>query len=214
MAALKRCLLAFLVAGAYARQAPPVPPQTYPVPAAKDESGYELIFDGKTLNGLGGRPKYWRVEDGSLVGEITPETLIKSNTFIIWRGGVTQGLRAEGGVPDLGERQQRHQLPQRRSAQDAAQFAMRGYQADIDGRNRYTGQNYEEKRPPLHRHARPDHPHCARQEGRGAFGTLGEPNDLATFIKNDDWNELPPDRARQHADAYSQRPPDERGDRR
>ena len=24
-------------------------------------------------------------------------------------------------------------------------FAMRGYQADIDGRNRYTGQNYEEK---------------------------------------------------------------------
>jgi hypothetical protein len=24
-------------------------------------------------------------------------------------------------------------------------FAMRGYQADIDGQNRYTGQNYEEK---------------------------------------------------------------------
>ena len=27
------------------------------------------------------------MENGALVGEITPETVIKSNTFIIWQGG-------------------------------------------------------------------------------------------------------------------------------
>jgi hypothetical protein len=68
-------------------QPPPIPPQTYPVPAAGDEVGYEPIFDGKTLNGWEGDPKYWRVENGALVGEVTPETLLKTNSFIIWRGG-------------------------------------------------------------------------------------------------------------------------------
>jgi hypothetical protein len=45
------------------------------------------IFDGKTLNGWEGDANYWRVENGSLVGEITPDKLLKANTFIIWRGG-------------------------------------------------------------------------------------------------------------------------------
>ena len=49
--------------------------QVYPTPGAEDETGFEAIFDGKTLNGWEGDPKYWRVEDGVLVGEVTPETL-------------------------------------------------------------------------------------------------------------------------------------------
>ncbi|MGH8638502.1 MAG: 3-keto-disaccharide hydrolase [Burkholderiales bacterium] len=58
-----------------------------PEPVSGDEPGFQPIFDGKTLSGWEGHPTYWRVEDGSLVGEITPATVIKSNTFIIWRGG-------------------------------------------------------------------------------------------------------------------------------
>src|SRR6187401_3491703 len=52
-----------------------------------EEPGFAEIFDGKTLKGWDGDPTYWRVEDGSMVGEIKPDTVIKSNTFIIWRGG-------------------------------------------------------------------------------------------------------------------------------
>ena len=63
--------------------------QVYPQPAGKDEAGFESIFNGKTLDGWEGDPKYWRVENGCLVGEVTPETLLKQNTFIIWRGGTT-----------------------------------------------------------------------------------------------------------------------------
>jgi hypothetical protein len=58
--------------------------QIYPTPAPNDETGFVSIFNGKTLDGWEGDPKYWRVENGYLVGEVTPETLLKRNTFIIW----------------------------------------------------------------------------------------------------------------------------------
>ena len=52
-----------------------------------EADGFESIFDGKTLTGWKGDPNYWRVENGNLVGEVTPETLLKRNTFIVWQGG-------------------------------------------------------------------------------------------------------------------------------
>ena len=55
-----------------------------PTPVEGDEPGFQPIFDGKTLTGWEGDPKYWRAENGVLIGEITPATVIKSNTFIIW----------------------------------------------------------------------------------------------------------------------------------
>src|SRR4051812_12415921 len=64
--------------------------QTQPTTSTSDEAGFDPIFDGKTLAGWEGDPKYWRVEDGALVGEITPGNEIRQNTFIIWRGGVTK----------------------------------------------------------------------------------------------------------------------------
>ena len=57
------------------------------VSGQKKGDGFVSIFDGKTLKGWEGDPNYWRVENGSLVGEITADKLLKSNTFIIWRGG-------------------------------------------------------------------------------------------------------------------------------
>src|ERR1700710_203514 len=55
--------------------------------AQNSTGGFVQIFDGKTLNGWEGDTTYWRVENGNLVGEITPSTLLKTNSFIIWRGG-------------------------------------------------------------------------------------------------------------------------------
>ena len=52
-----------------------------------DSAGFEPIFDGKTLNGWDGDPAFWRVENGAIVGQSTPENAVKENTFIIWRGG-------------------------------------------------------------------------------------------------------------------------------
>jgi len=78
----RRTFLAALSAAPLAAQY--VPKQSdRPEPATGDEPGFRSMFDGKTLAGWEGDPKYWRVENGALVGEITPETVIKINTFII-----------------------------------------------------------------------------------------------------------------------------------
>src|SRR5262245_46545164 len=121
------------------------PAQSYPAPASGDESGFEPIFDGKTLKGWEGDPKYWRVENGCLVGEVTPETLLKQNSFIIWRGGVTRDfeLRVEYRVSAQGNSGINYRSVQVQATN--APWAMQGYQADIDGAGQWTGQNYEER---------------------------------------------------------------------
>ena len=81
-------LLAALSGVPLAGQQPYVPSQSdRPEPIQGDEAGFQPIFEGKSFKDWEGDPKYWRVEDGCMVGEITPETIVKSNTFIIWRGG-------------------------------------------------------------------------------------------------------------------------------
>jgi hypothetical protein len=133
------------------RQAPGgyVPSQSdRPEAIGGDEPGFTSIFDGRTLNGWEGDPTYWRVENGHMVGEITPATIIKSNTFIIWRGGAPRDfeLKVDFRITlegNSGINYRSTVVPD--PVTPANNFAMRGYQCDIDGRNRFTGNNYEEK---------------------------------------------------------------------
>lgn len=130
-------------------QAPYVPKQSdRPSPVEGDEPGFAPIFDGKTLSGWDGDSKYWRVEQGALVGEITPETLLKSNTFVIWRGGRPKDFELKldyritaGGNSGINYRSEVVPDP----VTPGNRFAMRGYQFDLDGGKRYVGNNYEEK---------------------------------------------------------------------
>ena len=161
--------------------------QVYPTPAGKDEAGFEAIFDGKTLAGWEGDPKYWRVENDCLVGEVTPETLLKQNTFIIWRGGTTRDFELKvdyritpGGNSGINYRSV--ELPN-------TNFAMRGYQSDIDGANKYTGQNYEEKGRTFL--AQRGDMNRVDADGKSRIiGSVGDKDALAEFIKKDDWNEF------------------------
>ena len=113
------------------------------VTAQTKEAGFKQIFDGKTLKGWEGDANYWRVENGSIVGEITADKLLKSNTFIIWRGGETKDfeLKLEYKMSIDGN----SGINYRSEQITEVPFALKGYQADIDGKNRYTGQNYEER---------------------------------------------------------------------
>lgn len=107
------------------------------------EKGFVSIFDGKTLNGWEGDSVYWRVENGSMVGEIVPATVVKRNTFIIWRGGITSDfeLKVDYKISAAGNSGINYRSVELKDLP----FAMKGYQADIDGANKYTGQNYEER---------------------------------------------------------------------
>ena len=144
---IRRSFLAGAIAAAARAQY--VPKQSdRPEALSADEPGFTSIFDGKTLSGWEGDPKYWRVSDGVMTGEITPATLIKSNTFLIWRGGSPRDFELKvdyritsGGNSGINYRSV--VVPD--AVTPSNRFAMRGYQCDIDGQNRYTGNNYEEK---------------------------------------------------------------------
>jgi hypothetical protein len=152
-----------------------------------DDSGFFPIFDGKTLNGWAGDPNYWRVENGELVGEVTPTNLLKVNSFIVWQGGQPTNfeLKVEYRISAKGNSGINYRSSM---ATNFGPWAMKGYQADIDGRNQYTGQNYEEKgrtflalRGQVTREIPNQLPEI--------LGTLGTTNELLSAIKVDDWNE-------------------------
>jgi 3-keto-disaccharide hydrolase len=176
-----------------AQQAEPyVPKQSdRPEPIAADEPGFAPIFDGKTLDGWEGDPKYWRAENGSLVGEITPETVVRSNTFIVWRGGrprdfelkLDYRITADG---NSGVNYRSELIPD--PVTPANQFAMRGYQCDLDGKKRYPGNNYEEKGR-LFLAVRGQVSHVVGGRKPIVLSTFGDPDELATHV-TDDWNAI------------------------
>lgn len=101
------------------------------------------MFDGKTLGGWEGDPAFWRIEQGILIGEITASTPIKTNSFLIWRGGTTADfeLKTDFRITPEGN----SGINYRSEEVPSIPFALKGYQADIDGKNQYTGLNYEER---------------------------------------------------------------------
>ena len=110
----------------------------------KDEKGFVKIFDGKSLDGWIGDSTYWSVENGNLVGIVTPETILKRNSFIIWQGGRPGNfeLKLDYRVSKDGN----SGINYRSEIIEGFPYALRGYQCDIDGANKYTGQNYEEQK--------------------------------------------------------------------
>ena len=190
LAAFIGALSSLRLAAQQAPSEPYVPKQSdRPEPAPGDEPGFQSIFDGKTLDGWEGDPRYWRVENGALVGEVTPETLLKSNTFIIWRGGAPRDfeLKADYRITPGGNSGINYRsvvVPDKVTPEN--KFALRGYQADIDGQNRYTGQNYEEKGR-LFLALRGQMTHVVGGRKPIILSTFGDPKDLAAFITND-WN--------------------------
>ncbi|NJX14303.1 DUF1080 domain-containing protein [Tamlana crocina] len=119
--------------------------------AAKKQGGtnfgneeYVSIFNGKDLKGWRGDPTYWRVENGMLIGEVTPETILKRNSFIIYENQQPENfeLKLEYRITESGN----SGINYRSEIVNGEPFALRGYQCDVDGKNRYTGQNYEERK--------------------------------------------------------------------
>jgi hypothetical protein len=175
-----------------------------PVLAQKKEKGFVQIFDGKTLKGWEGDTKYWRVENGNLVGEITPETLLKTNSFIIWKGGEPGDFELKGSfkITEKGNSGINYRSDQLTDVPNA----LRGYQADIDGANRYTGQNYEERKrttlayrgeivtvnEPADKSPEAFQANLKNNAwlGRKVTGSLGTSDELKTKIKSEDWNEF------------------------
>jgi hypothetical protein len=151
------------------------------------EDGFKNMFDGKTLDGWKGDKMVWRVENGVIIGETTPEHLIKSNTFLIYEKEQPADfeLIAEFKISAEGN----SGIQYRSSSVDSIPFTLKGYQADIDGGNVYTGQNYEERgRGFLAK--RGETASLEKEQQPKITSMIANPDSLKSFIKNGDWNEI------------------------
>lgn len=171
---------------------PAAPPQGQGSRGAQvpdDNSGFEPLFDGKSLAGWEGEPGYWHVEDGTIVGETTAAKPLKQNTFLLWRGG---------GVRDFELKAEFRLTPsansgiQYRSAvvPEVSRWALKGYQADLDGANAYTGMLYEERArgflAPRGQFSR-----MAANKTLKLIADLGDPGALKAFINTGaEWNRI------------------------
>ena len=104
------------------------------------DDGFLSLFNGKDLDGWEGNPRLWRVEDGAITGQTTPDNPTKGNTFLIWRNGTVDDFelrlkyRIDGGNSGVQYR-----------SKEVDPWVIAGYQADIDATGKFTGILYEEK---------------------------------------------------------------------
>ncbi len=195
---------------------PPAPPQgppgggrggmnfTQPSPIDfNDHEGYVSLFDGASLKGWDGNPKFWRVENGAIVGESTPQNP-SGNSYIVYRdveakdftlkfeikvegdGGSGLQYRSKTGLPWLAR------IPDNVTANVGPvnlNWMMTGPQADFWPSRVYTGQFYSENTPMRILAWRGQ-----AVEGFGAtrkrlMGTIADQQVLGAVVKMNDWNQ-------------------------
>jgi hypothetical protein len=149
-----------------------------------EETGFTPLFDGQSLKGWDGDTNIWRVEGGTIVGETTAEKAIKTNTFLIWSGGkpgdfeLKFDYRLTGG--NTGVQYRSVEVPD-------IKYALKGYQGDIDAKQQFSGQIYEERGRGFLA-LRGQAAYVGPGKKSGLVATLGSGDELKTLIKDDDWN--------------------------
>jgi len=100
------------------------------------------LFDGVSLDGWEGDLNHWRVDNGSIVGEIPKRQSLSKNTWLVWRGGELADFELNLQCRLTG-------LP---AANSGIQFRCQvdyvdhvaGYQADFDMGATWLGRIYDE----------------------------------------------------------------------
>jgi hypothetical protein len=200
-----------------AQQAPPVAPAaqtgapaagrmifTEPAPLDfNDHTGYVSLFDGVSLKGWDGNPKFWRVENGAIVGESTP-TNPSGNSYIVYRDLVAKDftlkfeIKVEGtGGSGIQYRSQTG-LPWLATISPAVtanvgpvnlNWMMTGPQADFWPSRVYTGQFYSENTPMRILAWRGQVVEGFGGRSKTLMGTIADRTALGTVVRMNDWNQ-------------------------
>jgi Spy/CpxP family protein refolding chaperone len=168
-----------------------------------DHVGYVSLFDGVSLKGWDGNPKFWRVENGAIVGESTPQNP-SGNTYLAYRdieakdftlkfeikiegsGGSGMQYRSKTGIPWLTA------VAPNVTANTGPlnlNWMMTGPQADFWPVRVYSGQFYSENTPMRIMAWRGQVVEGAGLAPRRLMGNIGDRQALGNLVKMNDWNE-------------------------
>ncbi|MEX0724600.1 MAG: DUF1080 domain-containing protein [Gracilimonas sp.] len=160
-------------------------------PSQNDTSGavndteFREILTENTLNEWSWNPEHWKFEDGILTGETTPNNIIIEHSFFVWDEGITKDfeLKLEYKISPRGN----SGINYRSERIQNKEFVLRGYQADLDGANEYTGQLYEDKgRAFLARRGQMTYIDPSNKVVES--GSLGVEEELLSLINEEEWN--------------------------
>jgi hypothetical protein len=168
-----------------------------------DHRGYIALFDGVSLKGWDGNPKFWRVEGGAIVGESTPENP-SGNTYIAYRGVEAKDftlkfeMKIEGSGGSGFQYRSKTGIPWSRPipANVTANvgpvnlnWMMTGPQADFWPSRIYTGQFYSENTPMGIMAYRGEVVEGAGLGAKRLMGNIGDRAALGALVKANDWNQ-------------------------
>ncbi len=150
--------------------------------AAAGDAGFVPIFNGTSLEGWEGKPEFWSVKDGAIVGQTTAENPTKGNTFLIWRQGNVDDFelklmyRITGGNSGIQYR-----------SKDLGDSVVGGYQGDFEAGPKFSGILYEEKGRGILA-LRGERASIAADGAKTMGEPIGKTEDLQQKIKQGDWN--------------------------
>jgi len=168
-----------------------------------DHEGYVSLFDGVSLKGWDGNPKFWRVEDGAIVGESTPANP-SGNSYIAYRnleakdftlkfeikiegtGGSGIQYRSKTGLPWLAN------IPANVTANVGPvnlNWMMTGPQADFWPSRVYTGQFYSENTPMRILAWRGQVVEGFGAKSKRLMGNIADREVLGNVVRQNDWNQ-------------------------
>ena len=168
-----------------------------------DHTGYVSLFDGVSLKGWDGNPKFWRVENGAIVGESTP-TNPSGNSYIVYRDLVARDftlkfeIKVEGDGGSGIQYRSQTGLPWLANIQPAVtanvgpvnlNWMMTGPQADFWPSRVYTGQFYSENTPMRILAWRGQVVEGFGARNKTLVGTIADRATLGTVVKANDWNQ-------------------------
>jgi Domain of Unknown Function (DUF1080) len=168
-----------------------------------DHAGYVSLFDGVSLEGWDGNPKFWRAENGAIIGESTPANP-SGNSYIVYRdlvardftlkfeikvegdGGSGIQYRSQTGLPWLAN------IPAAVTANVGPvnlNWMMTGPQADFWPSRVYTGQFYSENTPMRILAWRGQVVEGFGAKSKRLMGTIADREALGNVVRMNDWNQ-------------------------
>ncbi len=168
-----------------------------------DHKDYVSLFNGLSLKGWDGNPKFWKVEDGAIVGESTKENPC-GNSYLVYRdikardfdlkfeikvlgnGGTGFQYRSQTGIP------WRSPISPEVTANVGPvnlNWMMTGPQADFWPSEVFSGQFYSENTPMGIIAWRGQVVECHGADWKKVIGAIGDRRELGEKVKKDEWNQ-------------------------
>jgi hypothetical protein len=165
---------------------------------AADSTDFQSLFNGRDLAGWEGLPDFWSVRDGAITGQTTAGHPLKSNTFLLWKGGEVRNFELHASFRLTGQNDQgfaNSGIQYRSRIINAAGFALAGYQFDMDLAGRFTGMLYEEQgrgilmRPGQTIRVGPM-PDGQKKAPVEVVATTAKPEEILAAYRAGEWNDL------------------------